>query len=122
MDQEEDFTYLFSDIPEDAWDSSQSQDYNTDFLQVADGSLVNNFATLDQMQPPAPVFLNNPINQENNAIYFKDYKLLRQFIRSNKELSEQYFILLPISNYGTLRYDNRQRLHPAVLYKKNLIK
>ena len=122
MQQEEEFINLFSDIPDDAWDSPPTQDSYPEILQVADGSLVNNFAMLHQMQPPAPVFLNNPVTQENNAIYFKDYKLMREFIRSNKDLSEQYFILLPISNFGTLRYDARQRQHPAVLYKRNLIK
>ena len=122
MNLDNQFENLFSDIPDEEWDSPSSQEYHREVLHLADGSLVNNLVVLDQLQPPAPVFLNNPVNQENNAIYFKDYKLMREFIRSNKDLSEQYFILLPIGNYGTLRFDNRQRLHPAVLYKKNLIK
>ena len=122
MNLDNQFENLFSDIPDEEWDSPSSQEYHSEVLHLADGSLVNNLMVLDQLQPPAPVFLNNPVNQENNAIYFKDYKLMREFIRSNKDLSEQYFILLPIGNYGAFRFDNRQRLHPAVLYKKNLIK
>lgn len=122
MNQDQQFAQMFSDISEEDWESPSTQGYDNEILHLSDGSVVNNLMILDQLQPPAPVFLNNPINQENNAIYFKDYKLMREFIRSNKDLSDQYFILLPVSNYGTLRYDNRQRLHPAVLYKRNLIK
>ena len=122
MNINDQFSDLFNDITDSAWDESDSQDYTGETLRLADDNLVNNFAVLDELKPPAPVFLNNPNTQENTAIYFSNNKLMREFIRSNKDLLEQYFILLPISNYGTLRYDNRQRLHPAVLYKKHLIK
>ena len=94
----------------------------SEILHLADGNLINNLVVLDALSPPAPVFLNEPMTQSNKAIYFANYKLLRDFVRSNKDLSNQYFIMIPASHFGSLRYDPRQHLKSAVLYKRELIK
>ena len=116
----------FSDVFDKFDDEEDLLDNNSQFssqsLQLADDSITNNLPLLDVMQPPSPVFLNNSVTNTNNAIYFKDYKLLRDFIRSNKDLCSNYFILLPLNNFGTLRYDPRQTLKPAVLIRSDLIK
>ena len=117
----EEFNDFFADFDEYELFDNNSQSSSETF-QLADDSITNNLPMLDQLQPPAPVFLNNMSTQENKAIYFKDFKLLKEFVRSNKDLADQYLILLPISAIGTLRYDPRHRLYPAVLYKKDLVK
>ena len=94
----------------------------SEVLQLGDSNLINNLVILDALSPPAPVFLNEPLSQRNKAIYFANYKLLRDFVRSNKDLSDQYFILIPASHFGSLRYDPRQHLKSAVLYKRELVK
>ena len=60
MNINDDFSNLFNDIPDSAWDESDSQDFTGETLKLADDNLVNNFAVLDELKPPAPVFLNNP--------------------------------------------------------------
>ena len=117
-----DFSDVFDgfDADDDLLDNNSQ--FSSQSLQLADDSITNNLPVLDVLQPPSPVFLNNSVTNTNNAIYFKDYKLLRDFIRSNKDLCSNYFILLPLNNFGTLRYDPRQTLKPAVLIRSDLIK
>lgn len=117
-----DFSEFFDKFDEEEELLNNNSQFSSQSLQLADDSITNNLPLLDAIQPPSPVFLNNSVSNTNNAIYFKDYKLLRDFIRSNKDLCSNYFILLPLNNYGTLRYDPRQTLRPAVLIRSDLIK
>ena len=122
MINEEQFASVLFDEEESDPEFYDNNVLTGETLRLADGNLINNLIVLDALSPPAPVFLNEPVSQSNKAIYFANYKLLRDFVRSNKDLSDQYFILLPASHFGSLRYDPRQRLKSAVLYKRELIK
>ena len=122
MINEEQFDTILFDEEESDPELYNNNVLTSEILRLADGNLINNLIVLDTLSPPAPVFLNEPVSQSNKAIYFANYKLLRDFVRSNKDLCDQYFILLPASHFGSLRYDPRQRLKSAVLYKRELIK
>ena len=122
MINEEQFDTVLFDEEECEPEYYDNNVLTSETLRLADGNLINNLAVLDALSPPAPVFINEPTTQSNKAIYFSDYKLLRDFVRSNKDLSDQYFIILPASHFGSLRYDPRQRLKSAILYKRELIK
>ena len=122
MLSDDQFSSVLFDEEESDHELNDNNVLTSEILQLGDGNLINNLIILDALSPPAPVFLNEPVSQSNKAIYFANYKLLRDFVRSNKDLSDQYFILLPASHFGSLRYDPRQRLKSAVLYKRELIK
>ena len=116
-----DLDELFEGIEESDWELSNSQ-ATSEVLQMAEYNITNCLPYLKELEPPSPVFINDIETGQNKAIYCRDYKMLREFIRSNKDLTEHYYILLPIEAFGTLRYDPRYRNHPAILYFKDLIK
>ena len=122
MLNDDQFPSVIFDEEESDQDLNDNNYLTSEILQLGDSNLINNLVILDALSPPAPVFLNEPVSQSNKAIYFANYKLLRDFVRSNKDLSDQYFILIPASHFGSLRYDPRQHLKSAVLYKRELVK